>query len=67
MSLLKDTVIRLRAPVRRNGLENRDFSILANNCWGGIVSRDRRLSWKRFRLRSRRMRTRFSQRKAVSP
>ena len=45
MSLLKDTVIRLRAPVRRIGLENRDFSILANNCWGGIVSRDRRLPY----------------------
>ena len=45
MSLLKDTIIRLRAPVRRNGLENRDFSILANNCWGGIVSRDRRLPY----------------------
>ena len=45
MSLLKDTVIRLRAPVKRIGLENRDFSILANNCWGGIVSRDRRLPY----------------------
>ena len=42
---LKDTIIRLRAPVRRIGLENRDFSILANNCWGGIVSRDRHLPY----------------------
>jgi uncharacterized protein (DUF1919 family) len=43
--MLKDTIIRLQAPVRRIGLENRDFSILANNCWGGIVSRDRRLPY----------------------
>ena len=42
---IKDTIIRLRAPIKRIGLENRDFSILANNCWGGIVSRDRRLPY----------------------
>ena len=45
MESLKDTVIRLRAPLKRIGLKNRDFSILANNCWGGIVSRDRRLPY----------------------
>ena len=42
MDTLKDRIIRARAPLKRIGLENRDFSILANNCWGGIVSRDRR-------------------------
>ena len=45
MSSLKDTMIRMRAPLRRAGLRNRDFSILANNCWGGIVSRDRHLPY----------------------
>ena len=45
METLKDRIIRARAPFRRIGLENRDFSILANNCWGGIVSRDRRLPY----------------------
>ena len=45
MESMKDTVIRLRAPLKRIGLKNRDFSILANNCWGGIVSRDRRLPY----------------------
>ena len=44
-SSLKDTVIRLKSPLKRIGLENRDFSILANNCWGGIVSRDRHLPY----------------------
>lgn len=42
---IKDTIIRARAPLKRIGLENRDFSILANNCWGGIVSRDRHLPY----------------------
>ena len=45
MESLKDTIIRARAPLKRIGLKNRDFSILANNCWGGIVSRDRRLPY----------------------
>ena len=45
METLKDRIIRARAPFRRIGLENRDFSILANNCWGGIVSRDRHLPY----------------------
>ena len=45
MESLKDTIIRVRAPLKRIGLQNRDFSILANNCWGGIVSRDRRLPY----------------------
>ena len=44
-SPIKDTVIRLKAPLVRRGLVNRDFSILANNCWGGIVSRDRHLPY----------------------
>ena len=42
---MKDTVIRLKAPLVRAGLKNTDFSILANNCWGGIVSRDRHLPY----------------------
>ena len=45
METLKDRIIRARAPFRRIGLENLDFSILANNCWGGIVSRDRHLPY----------------------
>lgn len=45
MSFVKDTIIRLKSPLVRAGLENRDFSILANNCWGGIVSRDRHLPY----------------------
>ncbi len=45
MESLKDAIIRVRAPLKRAGLRNRDFSILANNCWGGIVSRDRRLPY----------------------
>lgn len=45
MSFVKDTIIRAKAPLVRAGLNNRDFSILANNCWGGIVSRDRRLPY----------------------
>ena len=44
-SKLKDTIIRLKAPLVRRGLVNTDFSILANNCWGGIVSRDRHLPY----------------------
>ena len=45
MSFIKDTVIRMRAPFLRAGLVNRDFSILANNCWGGMIYRDRRLPY----------------------
>ena len=45
MSSVKDVIIRMRAPLRRIGLKNMDFSILANNCWGGIVSRDRHLPY----------------------
>ena len=45
MESLKDAIIRVRAPLKRIGLQNREFSILANNCWGGIVSRDRRLPY----------------------
>ena len=43
--MIKDTIIRLKAPFVRRGLQNTDFSILANNCWGGIVSRDRHLPY----------------------
>lgn len=37
---IKKKLIRLMAPLRRIGLRNRDFSILSNNCWGGVMSRD---------------------------
>ena len=43
--MIKDAIIRLKAPLVRRGLENTDFSIIANNCWGGIVSRDRHLAY----------------------
>ena len=42
---IKETIIKAKAPWARRGLENTDFSILANNCWGGIVSRDRHLPY----------------------
>ena len=45
MSAFKDTVIRMKAPLVRRGLVNTDFSILANNCWGGIICRDRHLPY----------------------
>ena len=45
MGSIKDTIIRVKAPLVRRGLTNLDFSILANNCWGGIVSRDRHLPY----------------------
>ena len=44
-SFFKDKIIRLKAPLVRRGLTNTDFSILANNCWGGIVCRDRHLPY----------------------
>ena len=37
----KKLFIKLRAPLYRIGLKNYTFSIISNNCWGGIVSRDR--------------------------
>lgn len=37
---LKERIIRLCAPFRRLGLKNRDYSIISNNCWGGIKTRN---------------------------
>ena len=37
---LKKIIIKILAPFRRMGLKNRDYSIISNNCWGGVMSRD---------------------------
>lgn len=39
-STLKRIIIKLLAPIRRIGLKNRDYTIISNNCYGGIVSRN---------------------------
>lgn len=45
MKSIKDYLIIARSPLIRIGLKNRDFSIISNNCWGGVVSRDRFLPY----------------------
>lgn len=42
---LKEMYISIRSPLKRIGLKNYDFSILSNNCWGGIIYRDRRIPY----------------------
>lgn len=42
---LKKIFIKIRAVFLRIGLKNRSFTIISNNCWGGIVSRDRNLPY----------------------
>ena len=37
---IKKFIIKVLASFRRIGLKNKDFSIISNNCWGGIMSRD---------------------------
>ena len=37
--LLKKT-IRYYAPIKRKRLNNTDFSIISNNCWGGLHMKD---------------------------
>ena len=37
---LKSCLIKLRAPFWRIGLKNRNYSIISNNCWGGIMTRN---------------------------
>lgn len=37
---LKKLIIKMRAPFKRIGLKNKDFTIISNNCYGGIVSRN---------------------------
>lgn len=39
-SEIKKLIIRLCSPIKRIGLKNRDYSIISNNCYGGIVSRN---------------------------
>lgn len=39
-SKLKKLIIRLLAPFKRFGLKNRNYSIISNNCYGGIISRN---------------------------
>lgn len=39
-SKLKKFIIKCLAPFRRIGLKNRDYTIISNNCYGGIVSRN---------------------------
>lgn len=36
---IKKTYITITAPIRRKKLNNTDFSIISNNCWGGDVYR----------------------------
>lgn len=42
---VKELIITIMSPLKRIGLNNYSFSIISNNCWGGIVSRDRRISY----------------------
>ena len=37
---LKKFLIKARAPFLRMGLKNRDYTIISNNCWGGVKSRN---------------------------
>lgn len=37
---IKQLIIKILAPFKRVGLKNRDYTIISNNCYGGIVSRD---------------------------
>lgn len=39
-SRLKKFIIKCLAPFRRIGLKNMDYTIISNNCYGGIVSRN---------------------------
>lgn len=42
---LKKLIIKIRSPFYRIGLKNHHFSIISNNCWGGIVSRNRNIPY----------------------
>lgn len=37
---IKSKMIRFLAPIRRLGLKNRDYTLICNNCYGGVMSRD---------------------------
>lgn len=43
--MIKNLLIFFLAPFKRLGLKNKDYSIISNNCWGGVVSRDRRIKY----------------------
>jgi uncharacterized protein (DUF1919 family) len=34
---IKRIIRKIFSPIRRIGLKNRSFSIISNNCWGGVV------------------------------
>lgn len=36
-SHMKRKVRKILSPIRRIGLKNKNFSIISNNCWGGII------------------------------
>lgn len=40
LNKLKRLIIKFLAPFKRMGLINRDFTIISNNCYGGITSRN---------------------------
>ena len=33
---IRDVLVPVLAPLRRRKLKERDFTIISNNCWGGI-------------------------------
>lgn len=37
---LKKLIIKIRAVFMRIGLKNRNYSIISNNCWGGVMTRN---------------------------
>lgn len=37
---LKKIIIKTASPFVRIGLKNRDYSIISNNCWGGVITRN---------------------------
>lgn len=37
---IKSKIYRIIGPFKRIGLTNKNFSILSNNCWGGIIYRN---------------------------
>ncbi len=45
-SKLKKLAIKVLAPFRRAGLKNKTFTIISNNCWGGVMTRDFGLSYR---------------------
>ena len=46
MKKVKRFIIKVLAPFRRIGLKNTDYTIISNNCWGGVISRNFGLAYK---------------------